>query len=169
MKFRETLSRITGLSVPVFGISWTPAVADVTVARRVVAFLEDRRVLFNPFSMEDPRHCIDSVIEIRKFLTNEIGAIPDADNPLAANLRAMRAACRKFVDLIGERPEHRTHGMEHGHWASWGFGVALGELRGVIGIHLASVAARYGLDIEDDLAEILPVVDSGGSRALDRS
>ena len=48
MKFQEILSRITGLSVPVFGVSWTPPAAEVTIARRVVTFLEDRRVLYNP-------------------------------------------------------------------------------------------------------------------------
>jgi hypothetical protein len=36
---------------------------------------------------------------------------------------------------------------------------AIGELRGVIGIHVAQLAVRYGLDIEDDLASILPTPD----------
>jgi len=37
-----------------------------------------------------------------------------------------------------------------------GFGDALGELRGTFGIHVARLAAQYGLDIEDELASILP-------------
>jgi hypothetical protein len=36
------------------------------------------------------------------------------------------------------------------------FNGALGELCGVFGVHLAQLAAQYGLDIEDDLASILP-------------
>jgi hypothetical protein len=39
---------------------------------------------------------------------------------------------------------------------------ALGELRGVFGIHIAKLAAEYGLDIEDDLASILPARDDDG-------
>lgn len=52
-------------------------------------------------------------------------------------------------------------GGHTGHWASWEFNGALGELRGVIGLHLARIAAQYGLDIEDDLARILPGADDG--------
>jgi hypothetical protein len=33
---------------------------------------------------------------------------------------------------------------------------ALGQLRGIFGIHLAQIAVRHGLDIEDDLAKIIP-------------
>lgn len=33
---------------------------------------------------------------------------------------------------------------------------ALGELRGIVGIHIALMAARYGLDVQGDLAAILP-------------
>jgi hypothetical protein len=36
------------------------------------------------------------------------------------------------------------------------FNGALGEMRGVFGIHIAKLAAQYGLDVEDDLASILP-------------
>lgn len=50
-----------------------------------------------------------------------------------------------------------------GHWASWTFYSALGEMRGAFGVHLAKVAAEFKLDIEDRLAEILPAraTDSG--------
>lgn len=37
---------------------------------------------------------------------------------------------------------------------------ALGELRGVLGIHLAIIAAHYELDVEDDLASIFPIPDT---------
>jgi hypothetical protein len=36
------------------------------------------------------------------------------------------------------------------------FITALGELRGSFGIHLATLATSYGLDMEDELASILP-------------
>lgn len=44
----------------------------------------------------------------------------------------------------------------HGHWASWTFYSALGEMRGTFGVHLTKIAAEFKLDIEDRLAEILP-------------
>jgi hypothetical protein len=33
---------------------------------------------------------------------------------------------------------------------------ALGELRGVFGIHVGLLATKYGIDVEDGLASILP-------------
>jgi hypothetical protein len=44
----------------------------------------------------------------------------------------------------------------HGHWASWTFYSALGEMRGTFGIHVAKIAAEFKLDVGDRLAEILP-------------
>jgi hypothetical protein len=47
-------------------------------------------------------------------------------------------------------------GAHRNHYASWIFNGAIGELRGVFGIHIAAVAASHGLDVEGDLASILP-------------
>ena len=160
MKFREITNRITGLSIPVFGISWNPPEAHCAVARRVVAFLEDRRVLYVPSEAELPDHCVHSVVEIRHFLTQELGAL-SAQCELAQSLAAMRAACRKFMDTV-QADEGRIlqYGASHGHYASWIFISALGELRGMFGIHVATLAAGYGLDVERDLAAIIPATAS---------
>lgn len=159
MRFKEILSRLTGISVPVFGVSWNPPEADRAVVKRVVAYLEDRRVLYAPSEMEVAEHCVHSVIEIRGFLTDEIGKL-DETSDLAANLRAMRAACRKFLDAVQDDGGRIVrHGFSQGHWASWVFNSALGELRGVFGIHVAIVATKYGVNVEKDLAGILPGED----------
>ena len=52
MKFSEIANRLTGISTPVGGVSWQPAELEIAGARRVVAFLEDRRVLYDPYQME---------------------------------------------------------------------------------------------------------------------
>lgn len=156
MKFVEIISRLTGFSIPVFGVSWNPPEPDVQKARRIIIFLEDRRVLYAPSEMELPAHCVQSVLEIRQFLTQELGSL-QAETDLAATLRAMRAACRKFLDKVQDRGGDIVRfGHRPGHWASWEFNGAVGELRGVFGVHLAKLAAQHGLDVEDDLASILP-------------
>jgi hypothetical protein len=158
MKFEEIASRITGFSSPVFGVSWNPPEPEVTAARRVITFLEDRRVLFVPSTMEVPDHCIQSVIEIRHFLTDELGR-SGGESDLAQSVRAMRAACRKFLGAVGRDADIAHFGGHRGHWASWEFNGALGELRGLVGLHVARLATEYGLAVEDGLAQILP----GGS------
>lgn len=161
MNFNDITSRLTGISCPVFGVSWTPPASERDAAMRVVTYLEDRRVLYNPSDLEVPAHCVQSVIEIRHHLTEELQKL-DAKDELAKQLRSMRAACRKFLDVVHAPNEYYDiveHGFSRGHFASWVFGSALGELRGVFGLHLAQIAAAYGLDVEDDLASILPAKD----------
>lgn len=156
MKFKQILGRLTGFSVPVFGVSWNPSEPEIQKAHRILTFLEDRRVLYNPSSLEVPEHCVQSVVELRQFLTNELSSV-NPKSELSSSLRAMRAACRKFLDQVSERNgDIIRFGAHDGHSASWQFLPALGELRGVFGIYVAKMATSYGLNVEDDLASILP-------------
>jgi len=155
MKFSEIANRLTGISTPFGGASWQPAELEIGTTRRVIAFLEDRRVLYEPSEMEVPALCVHSVIEIRHRLSDELGKL-DSGSELAASLRAMRAACRKFLERVGtDGPDGIHHANEWG-FHSWTFGSALGELRGTFGIHVAKIAAAFKLDVEDRLASILP-------------
>ena len=158
MKFSEILKRLTGISTPVFGVSWNPPEPERAVAKRVIAKLEDRRVLFNPSTVEVPEHCVQSVVEIRRFLSEELGKLENESN-IAKSLRAMRATCRKFLDSVGADERIIRFGAHPGHFASWDFIAAVGQLRGVFGIHIAQIAAQYGLDVEGELASILPGQD----------
>ena len=159
MKFSEVINRLTGISTPFVGISWNPPPLEVNVARKVITFLEDRRVLYAPSEMEVPSHCVASIIEIRQFLTEQLSNL-DPSSELGSSLRAMRASCRKFLDTISVRHDDIVKSAHHnGHWASWVFLGALGELRGVFGIHLTKIAAQYKIDIEKDLSTILPALD----------
>jgi len=73
----------------------------------------------------------------------------------------MRTACRKFLNTTHDKDRNITrHGGRLGHWASWVFNGALGELRGVFGVHIARIAAPHGLDVENELASILPAQDN---------
>lgn len=69
----------------------------------------------------------------------------------------MRAACRKCLATV-EADDRRIieFGAHSNHYASWIFNGAIGELRDVFGIHIAALAASHGLDVEGDLASILP-------------
>jgi hypothetical protein len=163
MKFFEIANRLTGISTPIIGVSWQPTGSETAATRRVVAFLEDRRVLYYPGEMEVPVHCVSSVMQIRRFLTAEIGRL-GRKSELGASLRAMQAACRKFLDAVGgEDSEILLHAREPGHYAGWTFYGALGEMRGVFGIHLARIATRFQVDVEDELAAIIPLAPDDDS------
>ena len=160
MKFSEIAGRLTGISTPLGGVSWQATETETAAARRVISFLEDRRVLYAPDELEVPAHCVHSVLDIRRFLTTELGKVENCTE-FAASLRAMRAACRKFLERVGADGDEHTilYANHQGHWASWTFYSALGEMRGTFGVHLARIAAQFKLDIEDNLASILPAKD----------
>ncbi len=166
MKRLQILARLTGLSTPFFGISWTPPVADVEVARRVITFVEARRVLFSTYSDEQPEHCVQSVVEIKAFLTEVIGQ-GHVGEKLEAPLRAARRYCNRFLTRVGaseadvplgDRDRHLFH---DGHWRmqDYYFGEALGELRAGVCLQVAIIAVTYDLDVENELANVLPEPD----------
>jgi hypothetical protein len=150
MKFSEIGQRINGIgiSTPIFGFSvnWNPSESAKNIAREVIIFLESRRVLYNPYNLEDDRHCISSAIEMRNFLTDRITKTSSDD--LERHLRAMRSACIKFVQWLVQHPRNKQF-----------LGEGLGELGATFGLHIGILAAQYGIDIEDDLATILPSAD----------
>jgi hypothetical protein len=157
MKFSEVARRLTGISCPIFGLSWNPGVAKVASARQVLTYLEDRRVLYAPWEVEIPEHCVESILEIRHFLTDQLGHLDSHDEDIAPHLRAMRAACRHFLstsDGLRDGPARLQPWMAG--TPGWMFNDALGELRAVFGIHIAQLSAKFGIDIEDELAVILP-------------
>jgi hypothetical protein len=112
-------------------------------------------VLFVPSEVEVPAHCVESILDIRRFLTTELGHLDDKDEDIAPHLRAMRASCRAFLDRTATIDD--GHGFRQPFGAQeWVFNQALGELRGEFGIHVAQLSAKFGIDIEDQLAVILP-------------
>ena len=159
MRFKDIAERITGFSVPIFGISWNPPEPEIDVARRVLGFLEDRRVLYNPYHLEIIDHCIQSVLEIREFLTTQIGEL-SPKSKLSAHLRDIRAACRKFLNDV-QQNHHRSRILRPYHPGPFEseFFTALGELRASVGMHVTAIALMYGLDVEGDLESILPGLD----------
>jgi hypothetical protein len=171
---KEVRRRLTGFSLPVVGggASWTTTEGAKASARRVLTFLEDRRVLFNPYWAEQAGECVASVLELRRMLTAEIGDLGD-DDELMPHLQTMRAACRQFLDLVNSSTENLGHrepwvGYRRLDDQEYPLVVALGELRSAMGIQVGLVAAAFGLDVPDTLVSILPAPpDSDDGAELD--
>ena len=152
IKYAKIAKSLTGFSTPFFGVSWNPPESDRDIVRKLITFLEDRRALYNPFDIETPMFVDQSLLEVRKELTNILQKV--GDNPdISPHLRAMRAACRKYLNEVGDQNRPRFHGREFETFA------ALGELRTVFGIQIAQLAVKYGIDVEEELTSIFPIED----------
>lgn len=144
--FASIGKKITGISTPIGGISWEPPALEADVVRKLVTFLEDRRVLYVPFIMEVPDQVTTSVLEIRKRLSEDLEKL-DRSSPLAEKLRLMRSACMNFLtEDPGSRHRFRLDD----------FFQRLGEFRSVFGILLGQLSAIYKIDLGEELASMVP-------------
>ncbi len=154
ISFKKIAQTITGVSTPVFGVSWNPPEDKRDIVRDVVTFLEDKRALYYEYYREYGPWVNDSVLAMRAELTAALKRCAD-DQELAGPLRALRAACRKFLDKMDPNAR-RIHHPYHHEPAIW---TALGEMRGVFGVHLSRLCVAYGVDVEPELATIFPKPD----------
>lgn len=150
-------SRITGLSLFGFGGNWSAPEPERVVVRDIITVLEDRRALYVQAVWEQPDYVIQSVLRIREELTSGLQRIADG-SPAKEAFRVMRAACRDFLNLPSTKALEGHRGMLRGGsmWEEEEFFVGLGQLRGVFGQQLAVLGYLYGIDIEPQLASILP-------------
>ncbi|HOI95550.1 MAG TPA: hypothetical protein PK250_12665 [Syntrophobacter fumaroxidans] len=154
LKGKGLLSRLTGISTPVGGLSWTPPVDEFDIARKLLIFLEDRRALYYPYNIQTVHHVVHSVLAIRQRLTEDLEKVSRED-VLGESLSALRASCRKFLTAIGgDATRIHTSAVDRS------FSEALGGLRAIFGLHIARIACAYDLQIEEDLKAILPAEPS---------
>lgn len=152
-----TARRITGISVPFGGIQWAdPGPSDREVVRQFIVFMEDRRVLYNAMDLEVLDQVERSIHEIREQCTRTLQTL--AAGAFAVNpIRNIREAGRRFHDDRNEDFRFFDGGWPD-HRGTPGFFTALGAYRAITAYQVALLAAHYGLDIEGELAGILPVI-----------
>lgn len=154
----ETARRITGISGPFGGIQWAdPGPSDHERVRGFLLELEDRRVLYNPDWLE-VRHQVDtSIVEIRRVCTEALKTFSPSDFAVLP-IRNIRAACRRYLD--DSAIEFRHVGLHpHRDEMSAGVFLALGAFRATVGQEVARLASHYDIEIEGDLASVVPELD----------
>lgn len=148
-----TRFRMTGAGA--FGTSaqWERKDDDREIARRALNILEDRRLLWMDMRWEVPSDCASSASKVRDQLTDLLNN-PEIGDGLARQLKAMQRLFRDFMNACARdgMPEPRS-------WGPDTFSVALGELRTKVGFHVGELAARYDLDVSDELSRIVPDED----------
>jgi hypothetical protein len=157
----DTARRITGISLPFGGLSWAdPGPSDAEIVRQFLVFLEDRRALYNPMQLEVAGDVENSIHQIREQCTRTLQQLgPDAF--ALAPVRMIREAGRRFHDDCQEEFPHVQRDWDGPHRRRHpdcgpGFFVALGAYRATVGHQVALLAAHYDLNIEGELASVIP-------------
>jgi len=151
----KILKKITGISSPVIGVSWNPNDTDRDKIKNLITYLEDRRVLFNPFQLEFPIWVSKSVIEIRSKLTKILSSF-DENSETSELLRTMRSSCRRYLD--------KTFRLQKHNFTDRYLIENLIELRSTFGICIGKLSIMYGIDMEENLIEIVPLVDDSDGK-----
>jgi len=112
-------------------------------------YLAGQRALHYPYDKEIGSFIVQSILDISERLTRDIEAL-STDSLLRKILRAMQAACRKFLD------ENQSPSAGYGGPYQAQLYCTLGELRALLGIHIARIAFTYDLQVDASLGEILP-------------
>jgi hypothetical protein len=146
IKFLELARHITGISVPVFGVSWNPPASEREVVRQVFVFLEDRRALYHHHWVEVEHEVVDSVQLARTEITRALQQLPEGSKAVPF-LRAMRSAIREYLDSTGPRGASSR---------PFPYVEELGRLRAIIGMNIAYLAVQYGIDIQGELGRLVP-------------
>ena len=163
----DVARRITGFSTPIFGVSWKPPAAERDTVRAFLTFLEDRRVLFNPHHLEVEWQVTESIQQIRTHCNQAIAELPDT-SPAVPPLRGIRAACRRFLDEPHSDFPHMGFHPGRGATDGPGFFTALGEFRAVVGVHVGNLAVTFKIELEPELASILPPEDTDAEKKRKR-
>lgn len=156
----STARRITGISTPLGGMQWAdPGPSEAKVVHEFLIFLEDRRVLYNAMQLEVPSQVEHSIHEIREECTRTLQRL-GANAFAVPALRTIREASRRYHDDCNEQFHNMVHDW-HGdrndrHRFGPGFFTALGAYRATVGYQVALLAAHYDIDVEGDLATVIP-------------
>lgn len=96
--------KITGISIPFFGVSWGRERSDKFYALQIYNHMKDRRVLYVGWDDEFIEAVVESVRMIRSWLQNLLDEIPDRFE-LVKIVSSLQECCREFLsDIEPELP-----------------------------------------------------------------
>ena len=155
----ETARRITGISIgPLGGIQWSdPGPSQREIVRNFILVLEDMRSMYQPVGQLAAHYMEGSAELVRDECTKALKQLGE-DSFAVGPVRMIRSACRRYRDEIGAgKAENRYLNSEKFLYEV--HGLAFGAFRTSIGYQVAVLAAHYDIDVEGELASILPEID----------
>ena len=145
--------RPSGVSAFGFGLAIETGPSDPELARGVLAFLEDRRILWEDMRFEIPDECMRSAEKTRDYLTSAI-QVPGVGADYAQLLAEVRQLFTAFM-----MQDNRYRYMHRVPYGPDELSLALGNLRSAVGERIAEMSVAFDLGVGPNLRSIVP--DSG--------
>ena|SRR3989442_1382658 len=148
LSITEFLRRLSGISTPIFGISWTPPSEERQLVNGLLQQLGDRRLIRKYHGGFEYRAVIVSLEKMRSDATQALSQLsPEAAcRPTIENLRT---ALHLFQTLVeSERPAGRDEASPTDATLK-----ALGVFQDTVGSQLRSLARAYSIPLYEGLVE----------------
>jgi hypothetical protein len=128
---------------------------EPSLAKRVIAFLEDRRVLWTAFDAEFPDRVRRSLDDLRSQLTGMRGGLADGGG-MDQILLSLTKTIHVFFDQVEQLDLSRLRcDSRDPEWRQ--FRDALAALRKSIGLQIYNLATAYDVALSSDLKRIVPI------------
>lgn len=116
---------------------------DEGVALQTIHTLEDKGMLYQPYTQENPQWVAESLKELRSILTALRGQVAP-DSPLDVILDSIVRACRHYMNTTPASPDMQE------------LNFSLGAVRKVIGLNVGELIKHYNLTPSVQLSSIVP-------------
>lgn len=121
---------------------------DKQLAQELVVFLENKRVLYVQHAWEVPAECVDSVMDMRRYITDKIHDTGEGE--LKTNLTDIRRACIKFLSICtNDGDRHR----DMRHLPRNEFECNLSDFRQSVSNVILPLIIKHQLTVEPDLLQ----------------
>lgn len=120
--------RINSISTPIGGISWEEYITEKDRIRHLFLYLESKRILTNPISLEIVEQCVSSVLEIRNKLVEITMDVKFCDSTLSY-VREMINACNVYLNSVNTMKPTQIIYKNNGRWEDLNFDKAMKTFR----------------------------------------
>lgn len=142
-----------------FALVVQPKEYDYPKARDIVTFLEDRRVLYVTPEWENVNYSTESILKMREELLR-LERNTQLNSPLHKYAEKMRKGCIEFLEMTEKLQKSEAGYYKYNTDNYRIFQAALGRIRRVFGNQLLYLSIAYDVDIDEDLASIIPTADN---------
>ena len=134
-----------------------PTIIEIDLSKQLIDFFEDKRIIYELYEREVPKHGMLSVLDLRTELVRIKKQLGQTSS-LANRVELMQIACKKFLSELSLIDlDELKFDPQNPEWIK--FVLTLSELRKIIGIHIAELSDKYKIILSEDLKSIIPIND----------